>query len=344
FDAYHCSTLTSTYPNREYMHSAQSGGITNNVLPPEVGSGADRPYLHGFTWDTIWDRLQTVGNMIPGKDAAYFFVDLPAIALWGERMIPFAQHIEDYFARAASGTLPRVVFLDPGFTTGLRTDDHPYADIRAGQKLVTDLVKAFVDSPHWGRGAFFITYDEWGGFFDHVAPPTLPDNLAGYTPPGLNPPGFEQAGFRVPTIMVSPHCQKGTVDHHLYDHTSILRFIEWRYLGAPAETTTSYTDPDSLPSWALTLRDANAFNIGASLVAGSDPDFETPLLPEVPVTSLPCEGEELEGTGAPVSGVPVSSSALPDLSESHAFEHALNQGFFEQMGFTIDLRKKVPSL
>lgn len=86
----------------------------------------------------------------------------------GRAHAAFTQHAEDYFARCASGTLPRVTFIDPGFTTGLRTDDHPYADIRAGQKLVADYVKAFVESPHWERGVMLITYDEWGGFFERV--------------------------------------------------------------------------------------------------------------------------------------------------------------------------------
>lgn len=350
FDNYFCSVLTSTFPNREYLHSAQSGGIPNNALPPEVGG----EHSHGFSWRNIWDNLQAAG-MIPGVDAGYFFVDLPTILLWGERAIPFMQHAEEYFARCASGTLPRVTFIDPGFTTGLRTDDHPYADIRAGQKLVADYVKAFVDSPHWERGAFFITYDEWGGFFDHVAPPTLPDDYAGFVPEGLEGPGFEQAGFRVPTMMLSPYAQPGFVDHRTYDHTSILRFIEWRYLDAPPEGT----GPTSTGSpWHLTQRDLHANNIGASLLTDHDPDFDVPLLPEVPITSAPCEGEELEGSfvdgaihqvvdqveGQLPNGAAAASSN-PEL-EWHAFEKALHEGFFERMGFDPSpyLSRKVPTL
>ena len=74
-----------------------------------------------------------------------------------------------------------------------------------------------------------LTYDEWGGFFDHVAPPILPDLRASAN----DEENFGQAGFRVPTVLASPYARPGFVDHTQYDHTSILRFLEWRFLGAP---------------------------------------------------------------------------------------------------------------
>ena len=162
--------------------------------------------------------------------ASHYFVDLPTTALWGARLVPETHPIAEYFALCQVGALPRVVFLDPGFTTDLRTDDHPGgADTRAAQKFVADVFWAFARSPHWQRGAFLVTYDEWGGFFDHVPPPILPDDRASSD----DNENFGQAGFRVPTILASPYAQRGFVDHALYDHTSILRFIEWRFLGAP---------------------------------------------------------------------------------------------------------------
>ncbi|HVM40563.1 MAG TPA: alkaline phosphatase family protein, partial [Acidimicrobiia bacterium] len=334
FDHYHCSLLAPTFPNREYMHSAQSGGLKSNALPPEVPG-----HQTGFTWDTIWDRLRDQAGMVPGVDAGYFFVDLPAIMLWGPRMLPFMQHLEDFFARAASGTLPKVCFVDPGFTTGLRTDDHPYADVRAGQNLVGDIVKAFMEGPQWERGVLFVNYDEWGGFFDHVPPPLLPDDRTSE--------GFDQAGFRTPTFMVSPYALPGYVGHDVYDHTSILRFLEWRFLGAPA--TGSGGD-----GWWLTTRDRNANNIGALLQATKVNDgVDVPLA--LPVTSAPCSGEELEGTFVDsvihdaldqvteqLPGAP-TPAASPEL-EWHAFEKALHAGFFEQMGYEVDLRRSVPTL
>ncbi len=329
FDRYHCSLLAPTFPNREYMHSAQSGGLKGNALPPEVPG-----HETGFTWDTIWDRLQAAG-MIPGVDAGYFFVDLPAILLWGARMLPFMQHIEEYFARAASGTLPKITFVDPGFTTGLRTDDHPYADIRAGQKLALDIVQAFVNSPQWDRGALFINYDEWGGFFDHVDPPILPDDRASTN----DDENFGQTGFRTPTLMASPYALPGFVDGRLYDHTSILRFIEWRFLGAPPEGPEPGANGEH---WWLTARDRFANNIGASLrEAPTGAEADLPLLPEVPVTSAPCEGEELEGTfvdGIIHDAVDEVEEQIPEELEQHAFEKALHAGFYERMGYDVELK------
>ncbi|HYZ92180.1 MAG TPA: alkaline phosphatase family protein [Actinomycetota bacterium] len=301
FDRYHCSLLGPTFPNREYMHSAQSGEMKSNDFP----SGPD-----GFEWEAIWDRLAAAN--VP---AAYYFVDLPAIALWGSRMVPYARHLEHFFADCAAGTLPNVTFVDPGFTTDLRTDDHPHADMRVGQRFVFNVFKAFAMSPHWNSGAFFINYDEWGGFFDHVRPPVLHDNRRSRNDQN----NWGQAGFRTPTLMASPYARPGYVDHRLYDHTSILRFIEWRFLGAPAE------GPGG-GKWYLTQRDRHANNIGRSLMASKpNPEIELDTLPQVPVSSPPCEGEELQG-------LPV-----PDLEPS-PFEQALHDGFFERVGFKIDLR------
>ncbi|MGH2758470.1 MAG: alkaline phosphatase family protein, partial [Actinomycetota bacterium] len=303
FDRYHCSLLGPTFPNREYMHSGQSGGHKSNDLPSDP---------NGFQWPAIWDLLADAN--VP---AAYYFVDLPAIALWGPRMVPYTRHLEAFFADCAAGTLPNVTFVDPGFTTGLRTDDHPYADMRAGQRFVFNVFKAFVSSPHWNSGAFFLTYDEWGGFFDHVRPPVLPDDRLSRN----DLQNFGQAGFRVPTLMASPFARRGYIDHRLYDHTSILRFIQWRFLGAPPE------GPGGRSGWSLTKRDRNARNIGRSLSGSApDPDIELDVLPQVPIVSAPCEGEALEGLPG-VPEVPISQ-----------FEEALNAGFFEKVGFDIDLR------
>ncbi|MGH2807209.1 MAG: alkaline phosphatase family protein [Actinomycetota bacterium] len=311
FDNYHCSLLGPTFPNREYLHSAQSGGTKDNTIPFES---------RGFQWETIWDRLMSAG--VP---SGYFFVDLPVTALWGERLIPVTHHIEQFFGRAATGTLPNVTFVDPGFTTGFRTDDHPYCDIRAGQRYVYNIIKAVVESPQWERTALFITYDEWGGFFDHVAPPHLPDDRASSN----DEEDFSQAGFRVPTLLASPFAPKGFVDHQVYDHTSILRFLEWRFLGAPPR------GPGG-KGWYLTKRDRFARNIGDSLMPDNPVmEFDTSDPFQVPVTSAPCPGEELEGL--PIPSLPTATEQQRYL-EMHGFEQALLAGYFERAGYKVDLR------
>jgi phospholipase C len=299
FDRYHCSLLSSTYPNRAYLHSAQSGGRKNNDLPTgELG----------YQWPTIWDRL-----LAAGVPAAYYHVDLPVTALWGPRLVPHTRPMAEYFALCQAGALPRVVFLDPGFTTDLQTDDHPGgSDTRAAQKFVADVFWAFARSKHWQRGAFFVTYDEWGGFFDHVAPPILPDDRASSD----DNENFGQAGFRVPTILASPHARRGFVDHTLYDHTSILRFIEWRFLGAPP------TGPQG-DGWFLTARDRNANNIGSSLVTAADPDVAVEVLPPPPVASLSCDD--------PLN---TAAAAAP---MKHPFEQAYESGYFDRVGYRLNL-------
>ena len=129
-----------------------------------------------------------------------------------------------------------------------------------------EIIGAFVQSPQWHRGLFVLCYDEWGGFFDHVRPPILADDRASK----LDANNFGQAGFRVPSIIASPYARRGAVDHTVYDHTSILRFLHWRFLGAPAEGPGSAAKV----SWALSKRDRYAHNIGRSLSTRKDPDVQ----------------------------------------------------------------------
>ena len=125
-------------------------------------------------------------------------------------------HDEQDFLRALSAnSLPAVAFVKP-----LGADDeHPgYTSLVRGQQHVADLVRAVQQSPAWADTAIIITYDENGGFWDHVAPPQG-DRWG--------------PGTRVPTIIISPYAKKGFVDHTQYDTTSILKFIETRWGLAP---------------------------------------------------------------------------------------------------------------
>jgi phospholipase C len=242
FDDYHASLLGPTYPNRDYLHCAQSGGRMNNAFP----TTAD-----GFPEPTIWEKLAAAG-----VSANYYASDLPFISLFGPRMTPFIRTIDDFFQQCADGTLPHVVMVDPAFLGPGQNDDHPLADVRAGQAFQRRVFKAFAESRQWQRGVYISTYDEWGGWFDHAPTVHFPDDRANSN----DLLDFSQAGFRVPTVMASPYCHPGLVDSRVYDHTSILRFLEWRFLGAPAEGPGRAGD-----SWFLTRRDRYAANIGASL-------------------------------------------------------------------------------
>ena len=317
FDQWHSSCLGPTYPNRAYLHSGQCGGNKVNVVPADTG---------GYSWPSIWDRLGAAG--VPAK---YYGTDLPTIALWGNRLVAYNNPIDAYFSDAAAGALPNVVFVDPAFLTGNRTDDHPHADIRAGQAFIRDVFTAFAESKHWKRGVFIVSYDEWGGFFDHVPPPILPDDLAN----PVDSENFGQAGFRVPTVMASPFARRGFVDHHLYDHTSILRFLEWRFLGAPPQGPGKDGD-----TWFLTTRDRNARNLGAALT-GEQPDRDVGFDLDVAIdpASLPCfedGGPELPPPPPPVPVTPATvPSPAPAAVEKHSFELAMDEGYFERVGYQI---------
>jgi phospholipase C len=308
FDRWHASVLGPTYPNRAYLHSAQSGTYKTNVLPFATG---------GYEWETIWERLAKAG-----VSAGYYYTDLPVLALWGSRLANFQRRIEQYFTDAQQGTLPKVTMVDPAFLSGNRTDDHPHADIRAGQRFLRDVFSAFARSKHWRRGAFVVMYDEWGGFYDHVKPPMLPDDRAN----PVDDENYGQAGFRVPALIASPYARRGYVDHTLYDHTSVLRFLEWRFLGAPARGPGKAGQ-----TWFLTTRDRRANNLGASL-ATERVDRRVGINLDVALAdpSPPCDA--VPGAGG---GMAVRLPARVAAPEQHALEQAYEAGWFERVGHTV---------
>ena len=219
YDRFFCSLLASTWPNRYYKWSAQSGGRRDNSPPADTA---------GNQWETIFDR-----GLAHGLSARYYASDLPFSAVWGARGATWTNPITRYYADCAAGTLPNISFVDPPFRDGgggdgLSADEHPLGDVRLGQAFMADVVNAFVNSPCYRRGALFVIYDEWGGFFDHVTPPSVPDDRASadlYE-------DFGQMGFRIPGLAVSPYARgkrrRGggfRVDHGLYGHESILKLI-----------------------------------------------------------------------------------------------------------------------
>jgi phospholipase C len=309
FDRWHASILGATYPNRAYLLSGQSGEYKGNTLPFATG---------GYQWETIWERLERAG-----VTAGYYWTDLPTLALWGARLNHFQRPVDQYFTDAQQGTLPQFTMVDPAFLTGNRTDDHPHADIRAGQRFLRDVFAAFARSKHWRRGLFVLVYDEWGGFYDHVMPPALPDDRA--NPVDLE--NFGQAGFRVPALISSPYARRGYVDHTLYDHTSVLRFLEWRFLGAPPRGPGK---PGQ--TWFLTARDRHANNIGTSL-ASNPVERRVGIDLDVVLTdpSPPCG--EVAATGPGRALRPTKTITPP---EQHAFERAYEAGWFERVGHKVE--------
>lgn len=205
---YFCSVLGPTLPNRFFLMSGTSGGITTNRIG---GYGA----FDSERWPIILDLLDAahvtwkiynaggIDDAGDGDNVAVFW------SRWARDPRTTAT-LQDYLADCSTGRLPRVSWVIPSHTHHF--DEHPPADVSIGMGLQQQLITALRASPLWSHSAFLLTYDEHGGFFEHTAPP----QIDAY---GL--------GMRVPLLVVSPHARKGPiVSARPADHTSTLKLIE----------------------------------------------------------------------------------------------------------------------
>jgi phospholipase C len=217
-----------TQPNRFCELSGFTPELNNYlVVDPEIG------YV-GIP--TIFEHLTAEDWVYYEKDIAFLrFYD--RYRLDDRNVIPFADRQEGFVAKAAAGQLPKVTIIDPNFVDlpPLRTadDDHPPADIQMGQESIACIYNALVDSPHWEETLFVITYDEHGGFFDHVPPPGT--SASEETPvsavPPVHPDGPPFFGVRVPTFVISPWVDSGALSHVTFDHIAIAKTILLKLLG-----------------------------------------------------------------------------------------------------------------
>jgi phospholipase C len=207
-------------------------------MPPQLGPTiGDRLTDAGVSWAWYaggWD------DAVAGRPAPTFqFHHQPFsyFSRYGEGM-PGRAHVQDetrFLESLADGSLPSVAFIKP---LGIYDEHAGYSAIEAAEQHAADVIDAVQASPFWERAAIVVTYDDFGGWYDHVAPPPI-DRWG--------------PGGRVPAIIVSPWARKGFVDSTPYDHTSILKFIEWRWGVAPLSTR------DAM-AWNL----LPAFDFGAS--------------------------------------------------------------------------------
>jgi phospholipase C len=257
-DNYFPSILSSTFPNRVFQHAAQTDRLTNTV--------------DLSTLPTIWDTLA-----VAGISHKYYYSNVPFLALWGPKYLGISALFADFLTDAASGNLPAVSFLDPRFTIlddGFGNDDHPHADLRAGEAFLGQVYRALTSGPGWPNTLLVVNRDEWGGFYDTVAPPRV------IAPNDIDTDlveGKALLGCRVPVVLVSPFTQGNNpatprVDSSLYDHTSVLKLIEWRYNLPPL---TSRDASDEIANLALALSFA-APNITAPTLPVIKPPLPTP--------------------------------------------------------------------
>ena len=273
-----CSVPCQTFPNRRFLLAGTAYGLiatTRESLhdpPPPNGTIFDLMSEHGVSWRN-------------------YFTDVPAtmvipsiIKRHRENIRPLAEFRRD----CKAGTLPSVSFVDPGL--GLVTEvgeflaGHEYVrllgdalepiggseeapqDVAFGERWAYDVIRHITRSPAWPRTLLIYTYDEHGGYYDHVPPPAalLPDAIQPNLAPGDAPGGYDVYGPRVPAVVVSPYARAHAVSDTVYDHTSVLATIEAKW---------------NLP--ALTYRDANANPVWDLL------DLKTPALLEPPKPKRP---------------------------------------------------------
>ncbi|HUA10719.1 MAG TPA: alkaline phosphatase family protein [Solirubrobacteraceae bacterium] len=242
-DGYHCSVLGPTDPNRLLSMTATldpEGGQGGPLI--ETLEGERSKYRGTFTWQTMpealsaagisWKIYNGTGGGLGDNVLTYFksYVEDPALAaLAFEPTYP-----EDFVADIAAGTLPQVVWIN----ASLDETEHPgYSTAAIGEHTVSKLLRSIWGNAElWSKVAVFITWDENGGFFDHVPPPTPPPGTAGeyLTVPDLT--GAEDGytgpvglGFRVPALVISEYSRGGFLCSDRFDHTSLLRFLETRF-------------------------------------------------------------------------------------------------------------------
>jgi phospholipase C len=227
---YFCSVLGPTWPNRFYLMSGTSGGITTDGV---FGNAI----FDSKKWPTILDLLDEahVSWKIYNVGTDPIFDTDNVAVFWSRWTHDPRTHAtkQEYIDDCAHGKLPQVSWIVPSFSQQL--DEHPPADVSVGMELQKELIAALRKSTAWRTAAFLLTYDEHGGYFDHVPPP----KVDAY---GL--------GVRVPLWVVSPHARKGVVKSvKPADHTSMLKFVE-RVFGLPTLASWNHGFDSSTPTGA----------------------------------------------------------------------------------------------
>jgi phospholipase C len=250
-DNYFCSVMGPTDPNRLYTMAASIDPDGKNGGPLLQSLRLNRPSFFGhLTYTTMPEQLQSrritwkvysspdskLNAALSDNVLSYFSnFQNPASPLYQNAFQP--NFPVDFLADLVTGNLPQVSWI----LAPLVASDHPPAPADFGESILSGIVAALSANPaQWAKTVLFVTYDENGGFFDHVKPPTpqpgtpgefvtapaVPDPTVIGTPPIPGPIGL---GFRVPTIVVSPYSRGGFVSSDLFDHTSLLRFLETRF-------------------------------------------------------------------------------------------------------------------
>jgi phospholipase C len=281
------SARSWSLPNRLFLVSGWAALCPNPGNPMSCRSYIDYPdaqrypfawtditYLlhkHHVSWGWYLDHSVGAGVPVSADDRASVGIwnVLPAFTdVAADQQAGNIKPLSAFFTAARTGTLPAVSWLIPD----LNDSEHPAWPVSTGQSYVTRLINAVMRSPDWYSSAIFLTWDEWGGFYDHVVPPKV-DNL-GY-------------GLRVPGIVISPYAKTGYIDHQTLSFDAYLKFIEDDFLGGQRLSPKTDGRPDRRPdvreSRPILGNLAKDFNFGQK----PRPPLILPVCPNTTLTGVP---------------------------------------------------------
>jgi phospholipase C len=263
-DRWHASIPGPTWPNRFFVHAASSGGLDHSPTTAEIATWES---VAGFAFvnGTIFDRLAAHNADSPWRiyrgASSPWEGSIPCVSALKGIDLSNTRYFDHFAQDLMQSSYPwPYTFIEPNYgdITGNTyiggTSQHPRDDVRNGEGLIKATYEALRKSPLWEQSLLIITWDEHGGFFDHVAPPTA-------VPPRDTQPGsqhnqygfaFDRYGVRVPAVVVSPFIGRNVIDHRLYDHSSIPKALESTFgLDPMTDRDRHSADPSAL----LTLSD-----------------------------------------------------------------------------------------
>jgi phospholipase C len=196
-----------------------------------------------YTHHVSWRYYVAKGNQPDCADSAMFCAPVPQSSKtpgiwnplpWFDTVRKDAQlaniaPLQDLYTAARNGTLPAVSWVAPAQAVS----EHPPGTVTAGQSYVTGLINTIMRSKDWSSTAIFLSWDDWGGFYDHVVPPKV---------------DFQGYGLRVPGLVISPYARRGFIDHQVLSHDAYLKFIEDDFLGGARIDPKTDGRPDSRPN------------------------------------------------------------------------------------------------
>ena len=247
----------------------------STIMPPERLPDRQTPFAwtdvtwllhrHHVSWSYYLDHGGVTVDLHNPRGVSVHWNPLPGFTdVHKDGQMSSIRPLKAFYRQAKAGTLPKVSWIAPDF----RDSEHARALVSTGQAYVTRLINAVMRGPDWKSTAIFLTWDDWGGFYDHMLPPQV-DSM-GY-------------GFRVPALVISPYAKRGFIDHQILSSDAYLKFIEDDFMGGARLNPATDGRPDPRPD----VRE------NASVLGNIYYDFDFTQTPRPPMTLKPCPATTL---------------------------------------------------